>query len=412
MKKKILITFFTIIITALLFFVYFKFIKKDAKTNIIYTDAMIDQNIEINNDLTIEFGNVKHLSDYIKIKKYRFKDVEIKYEELGEVQVKFSYKDEERTNYRFIKINVVDTTKPWISVPSYKTVVINTKPEFINSFFCGDNHDPYVERHLEGEYDLSNVGTYHVKYVATDLSNNKSEKDMILNVVEKIEPSQNNQNNNQINYLDYNSLYNEYKNKNTKVGIDISRWQGDVDFKKLKENNVEFIMIRLGGQDGIDGEYYIDSKFKQNIEEATKYGFDIGVYFYSYAYTRKEAEKQAKYVINNLKGHKIKLPIVFDWECWNKFNEFKISFYELTKVQDSFLNYVEKKGYIGARYGSKNYLTNGWQETTHLTWLAHYIDKTNYEGEYFMWQRCDTGKVEGINGAVDVDILYLDKYKL
>ena len=195
------------------------------------------------------------------------------------------------------------------------------------------------------------------------------------------------------------------------VGIDISRWQGDVDFDMLKENNVEFIMMRLGGQDGIDGEYYLDSKFERNIKEATKHGFDIGVYFYSYAYTKEEAVKQAKFVLENLKGYKLSLPIVFDWECWNKFNDMHISLYDITSVQDEFLNYVEKKGFKGARYGSKNYLTNAWQDSKHLTWLAHYINKPNYEGEYFMWQRCDTGKVPGINGAVDVDILYIDKYK-
>ena len=234
---------------------------------------------------------------------------------------------------------------------------------------------------------------------------------MTLNVVEKIIPSNTTKPNNPINYISYSDLYNTYKNDNTKVGIDISRWQGDVDFKKLKESNVEFIMIRLGGQDGIDGEYYIDSKFKQNIEGALENGFDVGVYFYSYAYTEKEAKKQAKYVIDNLKRYKVTLPIVFDWECWNKFNEFRISLFELTKVQNAFLNYVNEKGYKSARYGSKNYLLKGWQDSKHLTWLAHYVSNTDYSGEYFMWQRCDTGKVDGIYGAVDVDVLYLDKYK-
>ena len=258
---------------------------------------------------------------------------------------------------------------------------------------------------------MGKPGTYYVKYVAKDSSGNVADKDMTLHIVENLPQSNNNSSqSNHINYISYQDLYNQYKNENTKVGIDISRWQGDVDFAKLKNSNVEFIMIRLGGQDGLDGEYYIDSKFERNMEEAKKYGFDVGVYFYSYAYTEEEAINQAKYVIENLKGYDLKLPIVFDWECWNKFNKLNLSLNDITKVQDAYLNYVVKKGYKASRYGSKNALNNYWQDSKHLTWLAHYISETNYEGEYFMWQRCDTGKVDGINGAVDVDILYLDKF--
>jgi len=413
MKKIILTVLILFLAIGIGLLIYFKIFNKDKETveKITYTDALLDDNIKVNDELNIEYGKIKYLSDYISINNGNMKDIEIKYEDLGEVEIKFMYKNDLGKNYRTIKFNIVDTTDPWVSVPSYKTVEKGTDPEFINSFFCADNHDSFVERHLEGEYSLSDVGTYYVKYVATDIAGNKVVKDMTLNVVEKITPSYTPKQNTPINYLSYNDLYNEYKTNNTKVGIDISRWQGDVDFKKLKDSNVEFIMIRIGGQDGIDGEYYIDSKFKQNIEGALENGFDVGVYFYSYAYTEKEARKQAKFVVDNLKGYKLTLPIVFDWECWNKFNEFKISLYELTKVQNSFLNYVNEKGYKSARYGSKNYLLKGWQDSKHLTWLAHYISETNYEGEYFMWQRCDTGKVDGIYGAVDVDILYLDKYK-
>lgn len=412
MKKKIIIAIIILVLIGVSCFTYFYLKNRNKKEAIVYTDALLDENIKIENDIKIEFGKINYLSEYIKIIDGKLSDVELKYDELGQNEVKFSYTNDLGENYRFIKFEVVDTTKPYVSVPSYKTVLINSDTEFINNFFCADNHDRDVKRSLEGDYDLGTVGRYNAKYIAEDISGNKTEKDITINVVETLPNNNNNNNqNNQINYIDYSDLYNEYKTKDTMVGIDISRWQGDVDFDLLKENNVEFIMMRLGGQDGIDGEYYLDSKFERNIKEATKHGFDIGVYFYSYAYTKEEAVKQAKFVLENLKGYKLSLPIVFDWECWNKFNDMHISLYDITSVQDEFLNYVEKKGFKGARYGSKNYLTNAWQDSKHLTWLAHYINKTNYEGEYFMWQRCDTGKVPGINGAVDVDILYIDKYK-
>ena len=410
--KKVLIIILVSIALIVGVFSFVIFFHQDKKAKIIYTDAQLDENIKISKELVIEYGKIRYLKDYITITDAKFENIEINYSDLGETKIKFFYTNELGKNYRYIKFNVVDTTKPYISVPSYKTVEVNTDTSFIDNFFCADNHDKDVERKLEGDYDLGTVGTYKAKYVATDISGNSSEKDITINVVETIPKSINSNKKETVNYINYSDIYSEYKNENTKIGIDISRWQGDVDFDQLQENNVEFIMIRLGGQDGIDGDYYIDSKYKRNIEEATKRGFDVGVYFYSYAYTNEEAVKQAKFVLENIKEYKITLPIVFDWECWNKFNDMHISLYDITKVQDTFLSYVEKKGYKSARYGSKNYLTNVWQDSKHYTWLAHYVLNTNYEGEYFMWQRCDTGKIPGINGAVDVDVLYLDKYHL
>ena len=418
MKKLIISLIIVVILLVGGFIIFAKIFNKDSKPvknevpKTEYTNALDDENISITNELKIEYGKLKYLSDFISIENADIKDIEITYDNLGETKIYFKYNLLDKEYYRYITFDIVDTTEPLVSVPNYKTIQMNSDDSFIEDFFCADNFDKHVERHIEGNYDLGTIGEYNVKYVATDSSGNKVEKNLILNVVEKINNSPSNNNNNHINYINYSDIYNEYKTSNTKIGIDISRWQGDVDFDALKNSSVEFIMIRLGGQDGIDGDYYIDSKFTQNIKGALDHGFDVGVYFYSYAYTKEEAIKQAKYVLENLKGYNITLPIVFDWEAWNKFNKFGISLYDLTKVQDEFLNYVESKGYKGSRYGSKNYLTNAWQESKHLTWLAHYVSQTTYEGEYYMWQRCDTGKVNGINGAVDVDILYLDKYDL
>ena len=410
MKKIIIIILVAILLLVSGFISYrFFFDKKEVK-EIVYIDAKLDTNIIVDGEINVEYGKIEYLNNYISLANGTMDVIELKYEDLGENTIKFYYNDENGKNYRFIKFSVVDTTKPYVSVPTYKTVLVNSDISFINDFFCADNHDRNVDKTLEGDYDLGTVGTYNAVYKATDESGNSVEKNIVLRVVEELPKAEKTQPK-PINYIPYEELYNTYKTDNTLVGIDVSRWQGDIDFDLLENNNVEFIMIRLGGQDGVDGEYYLDSKYKQNMDEATKRGFKIGVYFYSYAYTKEEAINQAKYVIKNLKGYKLELPIVFDWECWNKFNSMNISLYDITQVQDAFLNYVNEKGYRSSRYGSKNYLINAWQDSKHLTWLAHYISETNYEGDYFMWQRCDTGKIPGINGAVDVDVLYLDKYK-
>ena len=417
--KKVVITILSLLIICGGVFSYFIFFRKEGnikeskkkKEIIVYTDALEDENVKINKELNIEFGKINYLYEFITIDNAEFDNSEIQYDELGETKVEFYYVLNNRKYYRYLIFNIVDTTAPLATVPSTKSVLLGSDLGFLDDFWCGDNHDKIPDKNIDGYFDLSQTGDYNVTFIAKDESGNETKKPFTLKIVETL-PKSSSSSSSKINYINYDDLYNEYKNDNTKVGIDISRWQGDVDFEALSKSNVEFIMIRLGGQDGIDGEYYIDSKFTRNMENAQKYGFDVGVYFYSYAYTQDEAIKQAKYVIENLKDYNLKLPIAFDWECWNKFNKFKISFYDVTKVRDTFLNYVESKGYKGARYGSKNYLTNVWQDSKHLTWLAHYISETTYEGEYFMWQRCDTGKVSGINGAVDVDILYLDKYDL
>ena len=359
--------------------------KKKLEEKINYVDGSTDKNINVSKDLTVEFGKINYLKEYITIPNAEFDDKEIVYNDLGDVKINFSYTLNNKKEYRYLTFKIVDTTAPLATVPSTKSILQGSDLGFLEDFWCGDNHDKIPDKNIEGYFDLSQLGSYNVEFVAKDISGNETRKPFTLKVVSEIpKSSSSSSSSNTINYLDYNNLYNQYKNENTKIGIDISRWQGDVDFEALSKANVEFIMIRIGGQDGIDGEYYIDSKFTRNMENAMKYGFDVGVYFYSYAYTNEEAIKQAKYVIENLKDYKLKLPIVFDWECWKKFNQFKVSFYDVTKVQDTFLNYVESKGYKGARYGSKNYLTNVWQDSKHPTWLAHYVSGTTYEGEYFM----------------------------
>ena len=197
------------------------------------------------------------------------------------------------------------------------------------------------------------------------------------------------------------------KTKNTKIGIDVSHWQGTIDYKKVKEQGVEFAFIRIGSQKGIDGKYYLDEKFKENIEGFTKQKIPVGVYFYSYAKNKEDAKKEAKWIIKQLKGYKISLPIVFDWENWYLYQDFNMSFYHLTEVANSFVKTIEKNNYQAMVYSSKNYLEKVWKKIDSKIWLAHYTERTDYQGEYSVWQMCDNGEIEGITeNTVDIDIMY------
>jgi GH25 family lysozyme M1 (1,4-beta-N-acetylmuramidase) len=181
-----------------------------------------------------------------------------------------------------------------------------------------------------------------------------------------------------------------------------------VDFEKLKNAGVEFVMIRVGGTLGTNKEFFVDSKFVRNITEANKYNIPVGIYYFSYSMTKENAIKEANWVLTQIKDYKIDLPVVFDWEDWADYNTYNLSFYHLTEMANAFLDTVKEAGYEGMLYSSRNYLQKIWMETPYPIWLAVYNEKTNYDGKYTMWQLCDTGRVDGIDGPVDIDVMYID----
>ena len=107
-----------------------------------------------------------------------------------------------------------------------------------------------------------------------------------------------------------------------------------------------------------------------------------------------------------IKKYSLELPIAFDWACWSDFNSFHISYTNLNDIALEFLNEVENSGYKGIIYGSASYLEKIWKIEEYPTWLAHYTKKTDYEKDYLMWQQTASGLVPGIEGNVDLNILY------
>jgi GH25 family lysozyme M1 (1,4-beta-N-acetylmuramidase) len=223
----------------------------------------------------------------------------------------------------------------------------------------------------------------------------------VLKVVDKISTTP--PTNTKTNYED---VLSTYKNESNKIGLDISKWQGNVDFNKLLENNVEFVMLRVGYQKGFNGTYEIDPYFYNNIKELNKLNIPVGVYFYTYATSTKEAHEQALWVIDKIKDYKISLPVVFDFESWDNFSTLNLSLHDINEISKAFLSAIKVNGYDAMNYSSKYYLENIWNIGEYPVWLAHYINQTNYSGEYVMWQLCNNGRIDGINGNVDIDILY------
>ena len=394
MKKRIIIS---VIIILVLFLAIFSFKKiydyyriKNAKIEVVLIDNL---NIGIDDEVS--------LSDFIVSINGHYDDYKIDTSEIGEKLIKFNFINDDniKVSYSF-NINVVDDIEPLIMLGESYTVYIGSEDTLINDILSGDNIDNTPKREIIGEYDLNKLGTYPLQYVITDSSGNVSSKKFNLNVIEKPKTTYTE------HHTDFKDIYNIHKTDNTLIGLDISKYQGDIDFDTIKSEGVSFVMIRVGTEKKDTGEFVLDPKFKQNIEGAIESGIDVGIYFYSYAKTKNEAIEDAKWVIDQIKDYKITMPVAFDWEDWTDFNSYNVSFKELTNIAYAYLNELNKKGYDTFLYSSKTYLQNIWTNEKYDTWLAHYIDKTTYTGKYKMWQLCSDGVINGINGYVDIDIYY------
>lgn len=332
-------------------------------------------------------------------------------EELGKQEVSFVYKNKNDKEKRGVfTIDVVDEEKPLVWLSGSYSARVGSDLNLEDEIFCADNYDSNPTCKIEGTYDLNTAGTYNLTYVATDSNKNEERINFTLNVYEPA-PATTTQTPAPAEEREevvtaFNDVVATHKDENTEIGIDVSKWQGDIDFKKVKDAGATFVMIRVGSQQGVEGEYILDPYFKQNIENALANDLKVGVYFYSYANSKKEAVKQADWVLDQIKDYEITLPIAFDWECYNSFNQMELSLFGLNEVAESFLEKVEDKGYDGMLYGSKNYLNSIWKYHDYDVWLAHYTDQTDYDSHYVMWQLCQDGRIDGINTAVDINVLY------
>lgn len=382
-----------IISIILIFFVYQYFRIKNAKIEVYLVD-----------DLTIEFNTEKKVSDFIVSMNGKIlDDYQIPSQKLGKECITFHFINDQNIKVKYtFTVEVVDKVKPLIWLGSRYHVVKDSDVNLLDVILCGDNYDANPKCLIEGNYDIHTIGDYPLVFKATDQSGNTSEKSFILNVYDPLPSSGSTT---QLQYIDFTDIVEKYRNEKNQIGIDVSSWQGDIDFEEIKKAGVEFIIIRVGSK-GADGEYFLDKKFKRNIELANQYHIPVGVYFYSYADSILGAREDARWVLKQIEDYKIDLPIAFDWEEWKNFNHYHLSFFGLTSMAEAFLEEVEKAGYKGMLYSSKTYLENIWFQINYDIWLAHYTEQTNYEGNYRFWQMTSSGKIDGIDGAIDVDIYY------
>ena len=187
-------------------------------------------------------------------------------------------------------------------------------------------------------------------------------------------------------------------------GIDVSKWQGNIDYKKVKSTGIQFIIARIGY-----GMYenQKDQKFEDNYKGAINSNIPIGVYLYSYALNESDAKREADVVLKWLNNRKLNLPVYYDIEDKSQSTIDKNT---LTKMCEAFCEKIESAGYWAGIYANKNWLTTHldykYLEKKYTIWVAQYNNKNTYNGKYDMWQYTSKGKINGINGNVDMNILY------
>ena len=322
--------------------------------------------------------------------------------ELGITKYKILYQVNKQKYSKDFSVTTIDSEAPRIFSSINKTIELNDSKNICEFAMYGDNYDKVPKCVIEGTYDISKVGKYDLKYIVSDNSNNESTFNFTLNVVNKIasQPSSSSQ-------IKFSDVIEKHKSDNTEFGIDISKWQTNVDYNKVRDAGATFVMIRIGVQKAVNGMLEIDEYYLQNIKKAKEAGLKVGVYLYSIATSIEEAKDHALWVIDTLKGEQLDFPIVFDWESWSIWNYLKLSFYDINAIADAFMNTIKANGYEPMLYSSKNYLINIWEnKLNYPVWLAHYTTNTDYKGDYIMWQLTNAGRINGVNGNVDINILY------
>jgi len=201
----------------------------------------------------------------------------------------------------------------------------------------------------------------------------------------------------------------------TETGVDVSSWQGKIDWEKVAADGIDFAMVRLGFRGYTTGKICLDDYFDANMAGAAKAGLSTGIYFYSQAITVDEALEEADYVISHLKGYDVACPVVFDWEIvgGSAARTYGQTQKTVTECAAAFCGRIREAGYTPMIYFNRylGYMKYdlGWLTDCGL-WYAGYESTPDFHYDFDIWQYSDTGTVDGITtGGVDLDLRFIRK---
>ena len=193
------------------------------------------------------------------------------------------------------------------------------------------------------------------------------------------------------------------------MGIDVSKWNGTIDWTAVKNSGIDYAIIRCGYRGSSQGSLIEDPKFAANIKGATAAGLKVGVYFFTQAVDEREAVEEASMVLNQVKSYTISYPIFLDVEPSGGRGD-SISKETRTAVCKAFCQTIQNAGYTAGIYANKTWLESKLDAgslSAYKIWLAQYAATPTYTGRYDLWQYRSTGNVTGISGGVDMNISYL-----
>ena len=202
------------------------------------------------------------------------------------------------------------------------------------------------------------------------------------------------------------------ENTQMQFASDVSKWNQEIDWEAVKEEGVEFAIIRCGYRGASSGALVIDPRYEENIQGAIDAGIPVGVYFFTQALDEVEAVEEASMVIRLIEAYDVDYPVFLDSEsAGGNGRADGLTATERTAAHKAFLETVSAAGYETGVYASRNWLydrINMTDLSEYKTWLAEYAEVPAYEGYYDMWQYTSKGKVNGISTNVDLNLCYMN----
>lgn len=198
---------------------------------------------------------------------------------------------------------------------------------------------------------------------------------------------------------------------NATLGIDVSKWQKEIDWDKVKNDGIDFAIIRCGYRGSVTGSLVEDPYFAQNIKGASAAGVKVGVYFFTQAVNEVEAVEEASMVVSLIRDYDLQYPVFIDTEgAGGNGRADGLDVETRTAVCEAFCATIENAGYEAGVYASRNWYNKKVEAKAlerYTIWLAEYRSVPVYQGYYQMWQYTSKGSVAGISGRVDLNISYL-----
>ena len=196
-------------------------------------------------------------------------------------------------------------------------------------------------------------------------------------------------------------------------GIDVSAYQGDINWNQVSLSGIKFAMIRVGYRGYGTGKIVEDAYARENLRDAIYFGLEVGVYFFSQALNEEEVEEEIAFILDIIKDYDITMPVVFDWEYISaEARTANMDARTLTDLNLYFCRRMEEEGYTPMIYFNSYQARNLmflYELEDYPFWLAYYSYRMNYPYRVEMWQYTSTGRVPGIRGDVDINVMLLDQ---